>query len=194
MSFTQAIGVCFRKYATFSGRAGRREYWWFFLFYAIVNLVISFIPFVGFIVWLALLLPSLAVTARRLHDTDRSGWWALLPFGLGLAGLVIGSVLLVLSGESDTPGTSENTAAGIAGFLTIGGGVVGFIALLRFLVNAGDEGENRYGPPPGGPSAAPALGGAYPDYGGGGAAGQCPHCGAGVQPGAAFCTACGAVL
>ena len=190
MGFTQAIGVCFRKYATFSGRAGRREYWWFFLFYAIVNLVASFIPVVGFVIWLAVLLPSLAVTARRLHDTDRSGWWCLLPFGLGLAGLVIGSALLVLSGESE----ASQGAAAIAGFLTIGGGLVGFIALLAFLVRAGDEGDNRYGPPPGGPAAAPALGGGYPDYGGGGAAGQCPHCGAGVQPGAAFCTACGAVL
>ena len=193
MGFTQAIGVCFRKYATFSGRAGRREFWWFFLFYAIVWIATSFIPFVGFIVWLALLLPSLAVAARRLHDTDRSGWWVLLPFGLLLAGLVIGMVLLILSGESDASGASEN-AAGIAGFLTLGGLAVGFIALLAFLVRAGDEGDNRYGPPPGGPAAAPAPGGGYPDYGGGGAAGQCPHCGAGVQPGAAFCTACGAVL
>ena len=183
MSFTQAIGVCFRKYVDFSGRAGRPEYWWFFLFYAIVYIATLFIPFVGFIVWLALLLPSLAVTARRLHDIDRSGWWCLLPIGSGLAGLVVGVVMVVLFEQPS-----------IAAFMTLAGGLAGFIALLVFLVRAGDAGDNRYGPPPGGPAADPAMGGVYAPYGGGEAAGYCVHCGAGIQTGAAFCTACGAVL
>lgn len=100
MSFMDAVRSVLSKYATFSGRARRSEYWWFVLFYLIVAVVATVIDSaaglpqtagsgpVTMLVTLALLLPSLAVTARRLHDTGRSGWWMLLsliPFG----GLVV---------------------------------------------------------------------------------------------------------
>lgn len=100
MSFMDAVRSVLSKYATFSGRARRSEYWWFVLFYLIVAVVATAIDSaaglpqtagngpVTMLVALALLLPSLAVTARRLHDTGRSGWWMLLsliPFG----GLVV---------------------------------------------------------------------------------------------------------
>lgn len=74
MGFLEAIKACFGKYATFSGRARRSEYWWFVL----ANVIIGCIPFVNFIWGLAVLIPSLAVGVRRLHDTGRSGWWMLL--------------------------------------------------------------------------------------------------------------------
>ncbi|MGB2518518.1 DUF805 domain-containing protein [Shewanella algae] len=75
-----------KKYADFTGRARRTEYWMFTLFYIIFSLVVSAIDYalgttvLGLIYSLGLLLPSIAVTARRLHDTDRSGWWQLLAF------------------------------------------------------------------------------------------------------------------
>ena len=77
MSFGEAIKVCFQKYATFSGRARRSEYWYFYLFTFLVSLVLDCIPLLGvlsFVWWLAQLIPSLAVTVRRFHDIGKSGW------------------------------------------------------------------------------------------------------------------------
>lgn len=82
MSFGDAIKSVFSKYATFSGRARRSEYWYFVLFTFLVGIVVSFIPFLNAIWPLVILLPSLAVSVRRLHDIGKSGWnilWLLLP-------------------------------------------------------------------------------------------------------------------
>lgn len=110
-----------KKYAVFSGRARRKEYWYFFLFNFIVEFVLSFIDgftgtfsksigmgLLGGIYTLAVLLPGIAVSVRRLHDTNRSGWWlliALIP-------------------------------------------IIGAIVLLVFMVQGSQKGENRYGPNP----------------------------------------------
>jgi uncharacterized membrane protein YhaH (DUF805 family) len=89
-----------QNYVGFQGRARRKEYWMFFLFNAIISIVLGILQSFGnlFIVLtiiysLAVLLPSLAVTVRRLHDTGRSGWMILL----GLIPLVGGIILLVFS-------------------------------------------------------------------------------------------------
>lgn len=74
MGFLEAIKTCFGKYATFSGRARRSEYWWF----ALLSLILSLIPVVNIIYGLAAFIPGIAVCVRRLHDTGRSGWWLLL--------------------------------------------------------------------------------------------------------------------
>lgn len=80
-----------RKYAVFSGRARRKEYWMFFLFNIIVAVVLGFVEgILGIapesgqsvlvsIYQLAILIPAIAVGVRRMHDTDHSGWWLLLP-------------------------------------------------------------------------------------------------------------------
>jgi uncharacterized membrane protein YhaH (DUF805 family) len=81
-----AIVRFFKKYASFEGRASRSEFWWPWLFAWVVNTAISLIlgsdsaagSIVGGLFALAILVPSLAVGARRLHDTGRSGWWQLL--------------------------------------------------------------------------------------------------------------------
>ena len=160
-----------------------------------------FIPPVDWRVSLALLspllLPLAAVAERRLHDTGSAGWWVLAPVGAGLLGLAVGVGLLlwVAWGYEEEGHTHAAAAVGlalIALFLAGVGGVGGFIALLGLLAQAGDPEGNRYGPPPGGLAETTMTDGAYP-YGGG-AGGQCAHCGAGVQPGAAFCTGCGAAL
>jgi uncharacterized membrane protein YhaH (DUF805 family) len=90
MNFGQAISVCLGKYVDFSGRAARPEFWWFFLFQILVSIVASFLgDMVSSLVSLALLLPALAVGARRLHDIGKSGWWQLIAF------TVIGILVLI---------------------------------------------------------------------------------------------------
>ena len=79
MTFGESISTCFSKYATFDGRAARSEYWWFVLFTFLASLILGMISeTLSGVFSLAVLLPSLAVGARRLHDTDRSGWFLLL--------------------------------------------------------------------------------------------------------------------
>ncbi|MES2612591.1 DUF805 domain-containing protein [Acidovorax sp.] len=90
MDFAQAIKSCFSQYAGFTGRASRSEFWWFLLFQVVVVVVTGFVSqLVSSVVSLALLLPALAVGARRLHDIGRSGWWQLLSFtGIGILVLI----------------------------------------------------------------------------------------------------------
>jgi uncharacterized membrane protein YhaH (DUF805 family) len=110
-----------RKYATFSGRACRAEYWYFFLMYVLIYVVLSIVDGIagtyssedgigalGTVFVLAMLLPSVAVGVRRLHDIDRTGWWLLIAL---------------------VP-------------------LVGAIVLLVFAVQAGTQGDNQYGPDP----------------------------------------------
>ena len=81
MDFKQAVIRCVRdKYADFNGRAGRPEFWWFALACFAVGAVLSIVglDIIAMLVNLALLLPSLAVGARRMHDIGKSGWFQLL--------------------------------------------------------------------------------------------------------------------
>ncbi len=79
MNFQDSIKICFTKYADFSGRASRPEYWWFFLFNFLVSAGLAmFSQGLSSLFSLATLVPRLAVGARRLHETNRSGWWQLL--------------------------------------------------------------------------------------------------------------------
>ena len=90
MDFQTSIKTCFNKYAIFAGRASRSEFWWFFLFGflgATVAWVIDVMIFgyasdaygpMYLIFLIVTFLPSIAVGARRLHDTDKTGWWQLL--------------------------------------------------------------------------------------------------------------------
>lgn len=115
MGFTDAVRSCFGKYVTFSGRAQRSEYWWFALFSIIVVLIglgidLALNPDLGsvtttdggfeaqttggpvtLVLYLLILLPSLAVAVRRLHDIDKAGWWLLI----GLIPLIGGIILLI---------------------------------------------------------------------------------------------------
>lgn len=80
MSFFESVKSAFRNYANFKGRALRSEYWWFVLFSVLVQAAASgFGDALGNLVSVALILPSVAVGVRRMHDTDRRGWWLLFP-------------------------------------------------------------------------------------------------------------------
>lgn len=93
MGMGDAIVVCLKKYLDFKGRASRSEFWWFYLFNVLVNIVaIVLMAVTGIEAFgaasYAFFLPSLAVGARRLHDINRSGWWQLLSFGFGIFVLI----------------------------------------------------------------------------------------------------------
>ncbi len=113
MNFPQAVASCFRNYVGFSGRAPRSEYWYWILFYVLVVIAAILIDTAVFrgssisplttIVELACLLPGLAVSIRRLHDIDRSGWWILLAL-IPLIGAII---LLIWDCTKGTPGPNR---------------------------------------------------------------------------------------
>ena len=97
VSFSDAISLAFKNYLNFKGRSTRAEYWWFFLFtftLSIVTQIIDSFSSLGvtnFISSLIVLLPSLAVGVRRLHDIGKSGWWLLLWFAV-----IVGWVILLV--------------------------------------------------------------------------------------------------
>ncbi|MFM1887044.1 MAG: hypothetical protein RL026_2201 [Pseudomonadota bacterium] len=113
MGFQDAIKVCLSKYVEFNGRARRSEYWYFTLFNFVVSMIAGFIDgilgldigIVGGLTGLALLLPGIAVSMRRLHDIGKSGWWLLLAL-IPIVGWII---LIVFACQ---PGTSGGNAYG----------------------------------------------------------------------------------
>ena len=123
MTFTESIKTVFGKYATFSGRASRSEFWWFYLLNVIIsavgytclllgmaadNTALTAIGGLWGVYCLAVIIPGIAVSVRRIHDSNHSGWnflWTFLPF---LGGLI----------------------------------------MLYFYIIAGTNGENKYGPDP----------------------------------------------
>ncbi|MDR2597875.1 MAG: DUF805 domain-containing protein [Treponema sp.] len=94
----QCIG-CIKKYTVLNGRARRQEFWIFFLACFVSGCVIGWIPVIGWLFSLALFIPSLSVGARRLHDTNRSGWTLLLSL-IPLAGIIILIVFWVQEGTA----------------------------------------------------------------------------------------------
>ena len=148
-----------QKYADFSGRAPRAEYWWYVLAVIIVSIVAYVIddllslkgtigPYgpLSALLGLALLCPGLAVATRRLHDTNRSAWWLLL--------LVPYAISTAMAAQAMASGSMAQL--GSVGMLAIVG-LVGCIVLLIFMVLPGTPGDNRYGPNPYGATGGPAT-------------------------------------
>lgn len=105
MGFTEAVKSGFANYVSFSGRARRSEYWYWTLFAILTSVVANIIdavvgsaPIFSLVVGLGLLLPGLAVSIRRLHDTGRSGWWILIAL-IPLIGLIVLIVFYLQDGE-----------------------------------------------------------------------------------------------
>ena len=139
------------NYADFSGRAPRAEYWWYTLGLVVVYLVLSIVESIvglsgmlgGYglltlLLMLATIVPGIAVTARRLHDTGRSGWWMLIA--------IVPYLLVAVMAGAALAGGSMGALAG-AGLLSLVA-LVGAVVLLVFMVLPGTPGDNRYGPNP----------------------------------------------
>lgn len=108
--------MAMKKYADFAGRSRRSEYWYFVLFYFLIYIGLAIVDgisgaynaragigMLGGLFAIAMLIPSLSVSVRRLHDTDRSGWWVLINI-IPLIGAII---FLVFAVQDSTPGDNQ---------------------------------------------------------------------------------------
>ena len=154
MEFWEAVRSVFSKYAQFSGRARRSEYWWYSLFTVLVSLALGAVdgaifgfeesdpsPISG-LYGLATFIPGLSVSVRRLHDTNRSAWWLAAPI-FALVALFALLPVARFSGATDLETSSQIlTVAIFAIILTC------LVILLAWFVTDGTHGPNRYGPDP----------------------------------------------
>ena len=174
LTFKEAVGECISKYATFLGRARRSEYWWFSLFILIVfaiqwgvlgiaKLIFGDVSATASIVdivlavtlvlsFLFLLIPSLAVQVRRLHDVGRSGWWVF--WGV-IASMAFEIVAIFVVGADQVEWSSIEEIQQAFGVSVVGGSVMTLlylaeialsIALLVFSLQDSHKGENKYVP------------------------------------------------
>jgi len=138
MTLLETIKICFQNYVVFNGRAKRAEFWYFFLFSFLGAICLSILDMAIFprnevgvlslIFTVLTFLPYISVTCRRLHDTNRSGWWQGLPYAVMLfAGFltIISETLLII---------------GIVACIGTG------IMLIVWLATIGDSTKNRFGP------------------------------------------------
>jgi len=163
MTFTEAVRTCFAKYVTFSGRARRSEYWWFFAFVVLGGMILGVIEagllgqsdLISSIFSLATFLPLLAAGWRRMQDTSRPGWYILLP--------VLASVVMMLFlftgvftfGRLEATGSDPDMLRRFAGPLGMGGMIVAMlvqvvlaILMIWWLTRPSDPAPNQWGPPP----------------------------------------------
>jgi len=143
MRFDVAIKTCMKKYVTFSGRAQRSEYWWFMLFNLLATVANAGLDSMLFdtrpeetgplsaLYSILILLPLLSVTARRLHDMDKSAWWMVAPYG-------------VLFFAAISAAFELNIFAAVGGIAAL----VLLVVLFVWTVMRGTEGPNRFGPDP----------------------------------------------
>ena len=190
MTPIESVSSVFRNYVNFNGRAQRSEFWWFALFSFIVSVILGIIatalPVLTFLEWvysLAVLLPSLAVTVRRLHDTDRTAWWLLL-YLIPVLGWIALLIMCALPGTGGPNRYGPNPLQSQQGIGAYGYGY----------------------PAPGHPYAPPHPTGSYSesrydtasqDYlpePGPGERRYCTQCGMQLQPEARFCNVCGAAV
>ncbi len=127
MDFMTAVRTCLSKYVDFSGRARRSEFWYFILFVFLVQIVASILDsvlgtdfdasgngLISLVATLALFLPQIAVTARRLHDIDKSGWWQLIGI-IPIVGWIIMIVWACTDSKADNK-YGPNPKTGPAGY------------------------------------------------------------------------------
>lgn len=170
MNIVEATKICLGKYATFSGRASRPEYWWFALFVFSGSILLAIIDALLFgsdpetgqtntlltsVFQLAMFLPALGAGWRRMHDSGRPGWYLLVPMGISVLFLISLFFGIFAFGYAESHGADPDALRGSATLL----GVVGMIAyglaqlvllvlMIWWLTRPSDEATNAYGPGP----------------------------------------------
>ena len=175
----EAVVQGFRKYADFGGRATRDEFWWWGLFIVIASAVFSVIDrLIGLgsaletLFTLATLLPTLAVTARRLHDIGKTGWWQLGWYAINITAWLVAGVMFLIAvaieyGTKDASGEYHGVWTGMtligqtqrkpllpsrqAAIVLIAAIVITLASIvwaIVWLARRGESGQNRFGPDP----------------------------------------------
>ncbi|KNG94389.1 DUF805 domain-containing protein [Pseudaestuariivita atlantica] len=171
MTFTQSVKTCFRKYFTFSGRASRSEYWWFFLFLVLGSIVASILDSMifgavevdtgpgsvgvesngplGSLFSLATFIPALAAGWRRMHDTGKSGLYLLYPLivmiGIAVFAMFTGAFEQMSTGDI---GTAFTGVLGIVLMIALVVLAISPLLVLWWLTRPSQPGPNEYGPNP----------------------------------------------
>ena len=160
MSFPGAIGQCLRRYVGFSGRATRAEYWWWTLattacvvLLGILGTMVPMLYAVEVLFALAIILPTLAVTARRLHDIGKSGWWILAWIFVGGVSSTIAAIGAALAfGLAFLDAFLGDGGLAAIGYVVLIVGLVPTVAIyiwiIAWLARQGNAGPNRHGEDP----------------------------------------------
>ncbi|MBF9058435.1 DUF805 domain-containing protein [Rhodobacterales bacterium HKCCSP123] len=168
MGLIEATRTCMSKFATFSGRASRSEYWWFLLAVVIASVVLSVVESILFsteensgqpltgIFQLIMFVPLLAAAWRRLQDSGRPGWYALLPMLFSLAFVVVtlfGVFAVSVVVEGGEPAGDEArgllSLIGLSGLMIMGAIQIAVsVLMLWWLTRPSELGTNAYGPAP----------------------------------------------
>ena len=138
-----------KKYAQFSGRAPRAEFWWFYLATLVVGFIADVVDRVtgsefgvlGLVFSLGVTIPSIAVTVRRLHDTSRTGWWLF-------AVLVPAAIFGFQASQAALARQFETSELAPSMWVSTFGLVAACVVLLIFMVLPGTKGSNGHGPDP----------------------------------------------
>ncbi len=119
MTFTEAVQSGFDHYVKFDGRASRPAYWWWFLFGILVGIAANVIgaiidtQVIAYLTSLALFLPGISVAIRRLHDTNRSGWWLLIIL-IPLIGFIVLIVFFLQDSDAGENQYGPHPAGGVS--------------------------------------------------------------------------------
>ncbi len=168
MGLIEATRTCLSKFATFSGRASRSEYWWFLLAVVLASVILSVVDSIVFgtaedsgqpltgIFQLVMFVPLLAAAWRRLQDSGRPGWYALLPMLFSLAFVVVtlfGIFAVSVVVEGGDPAGDEArgllSMIGMSGLMIMGAIQIAVtILMLWWLTRPSEPGTNAYGPAP----------------------------------------------
>ena len=167
----EAVVQGFRKYVDFGGRAPRAEFWWWALFIVIGSIVFSVIDrLIGLgsaletLFTLATLLPTLAVTARRLHDIGKTGWWQLGWYAINITAWLVAGIMFMIAvvgtrdasgrfggveGNFDFANSGDALASSPPAVIVLIAAIVITLAsivwAIVWLVQQGESGENRFG-------------------------------------------------
>lgn len=159
MTFEESVKFCLTKgYAKFQGRATRSEFWWFHLFSLLVNIAFSLldrvfsfviIELIGILVALAIFLPNIAVSVRRLHDLNLSGWWFCFIY-IPFAFLMIIISYFAINAQYIDATSMSSLAIGlvICGGLCVLICVISSLVFLILFILRGTRGVNSFGEDP----------------------------------------------
>ena len=155
MNFPTSVKSGFSNYTNFKGRASRSEFWWFVLFSQLLQTVAQQVSGpTGAIAWFALLIPSLSVHVRRLHDSGRSLTWllwlvaSLVGVAIAFAGLLTQTAQTIATLDAEQLFDNGSQFWIFVMFVSFISFAIGSVVNFVFLLMPSDSGMNKYGPPP----------------------------------------------